>query len=103
ALPLPYPQQRSLRAAHDAALEDLATNHLTGIIEAYGFTSYEMDSALARADRTPYEALFEEGAKNSEMSGDKMKHLFEMMVDTRQLWKRIEAAKAQKGDMQAKL
>ncbi|KAK5705294.1 hypothetical protein LTR97_002412 [Elasticomyces elasticus] len=103
ALPLSYTQQRSLRAAHDAAVEELATNHLTGIIEAYGFTSYEMDSALARADRTPYEALFEEGAKSSEMSGDKMKHLFEMMVDTRQLWKRIEAAKAQKGDMQAKL
>ena len=37
----------------------------------------------------PYEALLE-GAKKSEMSGEKMSHLWGMMVDTRKMWKRIE-------------
>ncbi|TKA78007.1 hypothetical protein B0A55_03845 [Friedmanniomyces simplex] len=103
ALPLPFAQQRSLRAAHDAAIENIAANHLASIIVAYGFTEYEMDSALARADKTPYEALFEEGARRSEMSGNSMSHLWPMMVDTRQMWKRIDGARGQKGNMQAKL
>jgi len=103
ALSLTYAQQRCLRAAHDAAVEHFAANHLSTIIGAYGFTEYEMDSALARADKTPYEALFEEGAQRSEMSGDKMSHLWPMMVDTRKMWKRMEDAKGEEGNVQAKL
>lgn len=90
ALHLDPTQQRLLRRAHDAAVEQLASKHLKTIVEGYGFTEYELDSALARADKEPYEALFEEGAKKSEMSGNGMSHLWSMMVDTRQLWKRIE-------------
>jgi acyl-CoA oxidase len=91
ALSLSHEQQRALRAAFENAVDKLAAKHLTDIITAYGFTEYEMDSALARADKSPYEALFEEGAKRSEMSGNGMSHLWPMMVDTRQLWRRASA------------
>lgn len=94
ALPISQAQQRALRSAHDAAIEELASEHLHDIIEGYGFTEYEMDSALARADKTPYEALFEEGAKRSEMSGNGMSHLWPMMVDTRKTFERIQEARA---------
>lgn len=60
------------------------------VIDAYGFTEYELDSALARADQTPYEAFFE-GAQKSEMNN--MQHLWPMMVDTRRIWKRLEEEK----------
>lgn len=91
ALPLSPAQQRTLRFALDQAVENLAGEHLDEIIAAYGFVEFELDSALARSDKTPYEALFEEGAKRSEMSGNGMSHLWPMMVDTRQIWKRIKA------------
>lgn len=94
ALPLTSHQRRLLRAAESAAIEDLAEHHLDEIMQAYGFTEYEMDSALARSDKEPYEALFEEGAQRSEMSGAGMSHLWPMMVDTRSMWKRIEEEKA---------
>jgi acyl-CoA oxidase len=88
ALPLDGGQQRALRAAYDEALDDLAGNHVGTIIDAYGLTEYELDSALAKSDQSPYEALFE-GAKRSEMSGASMSHLWPMMVDTRKLWDKI--------------
>jgi acyl-CoA oxidase len=72
ALPLSQSQHKSLRLAKAAAIENLKTNHLARIIGAYGFTEYEMDSALARSDTEPYEALFQEGAVRSEMSGTGM-------------------------------
>ncbi|KAK3684524.1 hypothetical protein LTR37_020199 [Vermiconidia calcicola] len=90
ALPLSQAQHKRLRLAKSAAVEQLAEKHLSDIIAAYGFTEYELDSALARSDKEPYEALFEEGAVTSEMSGDGMAHLWPMMVDTRQMWRRIE-------------
>ncbi|KXL42234.1 MAG: hypothetical protein FE78DRAFT_110298 [Acidomyces sp. 'richmondensis'] len=74
ALLLSPPQQKALRSAHDMAVEKLASKPVVEIIEAYDFIEYEMDSALARADKTQYEALFE-GAKLSEMSGNTMSHL----------------------------
>lgn len=89
ALPLDQVQQKLLRTAYAGALEDLATNHIATIIDAYGLTEYELDSALARSDQTPYEALLD-GAKKSEMSGTQMSHLWPMMVDTRRTWKKIE-------------
>jgi acyl-CoA oxidase len=99
ALPLSQSQHKSLRLAKAAAIEDLKTNHLAHIIEAYGFTEYEMDSALARSDTEPYEALFQEGAVRSEMSGTAMSYLWPMMVDTRRMWKKIEEEKAGKAKL----
>jgi hypothetical protein len=49
---------------------------------------------LARSDTEPYEALFQEGAVRSEMSGTAMSYLWPMMVDTRRMWKEIEEEKA---------
>ena len=95
ALPLSLDQQKLLREAYAEALEDYATNHVASIIDAYGLTEYELDSALAKADQTPYEALLE-GAKRSEMSGAGMSHLWPIMVDTRQIWKRLEEEKGNK-------
>ena len=83
-----------MRLAKNTAIETFKEQHLAEVIEAYGFTEYELDSALARSDKEPYEALFEEGAQRSEMSGNGMAHLWPVMVDTRQTWKRIEAEKA---------
>jgi acyl-CoA oxidase len=89
-LHLTPPQLVALRSAYQSALDHFAGGgHVAAIVNAYGLTEYEMDSALARADQTPYEALLE-GAKKSEMSGEKMSHLWPMMVDTRRLWQRIE-------------
>ena len=61
-------------------------------MDAWGLMEYELDSALARADKTPYEAL-REGAKNSEMSGDGMKSFRPFMVETRNTWREIEEEK----------
>jgi len=98
ALPLSINQQKSLRLAYADALEDLASNHVGTTIDAYGLTEYELDSALARSDQTPYEALFDD-AKRSEMSGMQMSHLWPMMVDTRQIWKRIEEERNNKAKL----
>lgn len=94
ALPLSQAQWKSLRLAKNAAVDELAAKYFDRIINAYGFTEFELDSALARSDKEPYEALFEEGAVRSEMSGNGMSHLWPMMVDTRQLWRKIEEEKA---------
>lgn len=94
ALPLTQAQHRSLRRAKSSAIEDMAENHLDQIIEAYNFTEFELDSALARSDKEPYQALFEEGAVRSEMSGNGMSHLWPMMVDTRNIWRKVEEEKA---------
>ena len=58
-----------------------------------------MDSALARTDKEPYAALFEEGAVRSEMSGNGMAHLWPMMVETRQMWRQIEEEKGGKAKL----
>lgn len=92
ALPLSLNEQKLLREAYAAALEDYAQSHVASIVDAYGLTEYELDSALAKADQTPYEALFE-GAKRSEMSGAGMSHLWPLMVETRQMWQKIEQDK----------
>ena len=99
AVTLSQPQYKTLRLAKSAAIESLTQKHLADIIEAYGFTEYELDSALARSDTEPYQALFEEGAVRSEMSGNGMSHLWPMMVDTRQMWRKIEEQKAGKAKL----
>jgi acyl-CoA oxidase len=82
ALPLSQSQHKSLRLAKSTAIETLKANHLASIIEAYGFTEYEMDSALARSDTEPYEALFQEGAVRSEMSGFGMSPRIQPIYET---------------------
>ncbi|KAK5175464.1 uncharacterized protein LTR77_000603 [Saxophila tyrrhenica] len=99
ALPLTQAQHRTVRLAKASVVDEIATKHIDGIIEAYGFTEFELDSALARPDKNPYEALFEEGAVRSEMSGNGMSHLWPMMVDTRNMWRRIEEEKAGKAKL----
>ena len=90
ALPLPATQLSALRKAYSDALAAFAdSGSVAAVIDAYGLTEYEMDSALARSGQTPYEALLA-GARASEMSGEKMAHLWPMMVDTRQIWRRVE-------------
>lgn len=81
------------------AIDDLASNHIDTIVAAYGLTEYELDSALARTNLNPYEALFH-GAKNSEMSGENMSHIWPLIVETTNLWenKDIDALKNSKGD-----
>jgi acyl-CoA oxidase len=96
ALPLSLDHQSLLREAYRDALADLAVNHVATIIDAYGLTEYEMDSALAKSDQTPYEALLD-GAKKSEMSGAGMSHLWHMMVDTRNTWAKLQQEKQNKG------
>lgn len=44
---------------------------------------------MARTDRTPYEALWED-AKNSEMSGNGLKDMRPFMVETRNTWQDLE-------------
>ena len=79
-------------SAYDTAIQTLA-GHTKEIIDAYGFTDFEMDSALARPDMDPYQALLE-GAKNSEMNN--MKDIWPLIVDARKIWGRLEAEQAVK-------
>lgn len=92
ALPPPYTlsgtHRQFLRKAYDEALEDSATKHVANIVnDGFGFTEHELDSALARADQMPYEALFE-GAQQSEMND--IQHLWLMFVDTRKTWQKLQ-------------
>lgn len=90
-LVLEMDQLAALRQAYHLELKNLGDNYIAMIIEAYGLTEYELDSVLARADQTPYEALLD-AAQRSEMSGEKMSHLWPMMVETRQLWRSVDNA-----------
>lgn len=97
-LSLTHQARKLLAQAYRDAINDMAEHHVAKIIDAYGFTEYELDSALARADQTPYAALLD-GAKRSEMNN--MQHLWPMMVNTRRIWQEIEAEKRR--GQQAKL
>jgi acyl-CoA oxidase len=83
-----------LRSAYDKIIVEVAEKHAQAIIIAYGFTEFELDSALARNDQTPYEALLE-GARKSEMN--LMQHLWPMMVETRGIWRQIQLEREQAG------
>ncbi|KAI1940088.1 hypothetical protein LOZ66_002523 [Ophidiomyces ophidiicola] len=83
-------QRNTLLSAYDQAIETLAMHSKT-IIDAYGFTDFEMDSALARPDMDPYEALWQ-GAKQSEMNN--CRDIWPLIVDARKIWGRVEAEKA---------
>jgi acyl-CoA oxidase len=80
----------ALRSAYDSALKNFVEEgHAEKLVDSWGLTEYEMDSALARASESPYEALWE-GAKASEMSGDGMKDVRPTIVSARGLWKEIQ-------------
>ncbi|EXJ53609.1 uncharacterized protein A1O5_13176 [Cladophialophora psammophila CBS 110553] len=98
-LTLTAAQRASLRLAYDAVIVEVAGKHAQNVINAYGFTEFELDSALARSDQSPYEALLE-GAQKSEMNH--MQHLWPMMVDTRKMWRRAQRD-IQKGGVKSKL
>lgn len=83
-------QRRSLSSAYDEAIDNLSRLSQS-IISAYGFTDFEMDSALARPDMDPYEALLH-GAKSSEMNN--LRELWPAVVDARKIWGRLEEEKA---------
>jgi acyl-CoA oxidase len=89
-LTLTATQRSSLRSAYDQIIVEVAERHASIIVDSYGFTEFELDSALARHDQTPYEALLE-GARKSEMNH--MQHLWPMMVDTRRIWKQVQQEK----------
>lgn len=82
-------QRDLLRQAYSSAI-DAFVPHAKTFVEGFGFTEYEMDSALARSDMTPYEALFR-GAQQSEMN--QMQHLRPLIVGARSIWKNLESAK----------
>ncbi|KAJ3529548.1 hypothetical protein NM208_g9704 [Fusarium decemcellulare] len=78
-----------LKQAYDSALNQFAP--LVGdIIEGFGFTEFELDSALARSDLDPYEALLD-GAKNSEMNASR--HLWPIIIGATKIWKEVNLAK----------
>jgi len=82
-------QRESLRAAVTSAIEAF-TSLVKVFIQGFAFTEYELDSALARSDMNPYEALFQ-GAQKSEMNH--MPHLRPLIVSARSIWKNLESAK----------
>ncbi|KAF7193638.1 Peroxisomal acyl-coenzyme A oxidase 1 [Pseudocercospora fuligena] len=97
------PEERaSLKKAYLHAINDLATHHVAGIVQAFGFTEYELDSALARADKSPYESLFE-AAKNSELSGEKMEHMYPVIIETTNIWRKMQNEAAISEQHRAKL
>src|ERR1700761_3936094 len=83
-------QRDWLTDAYDDAIEELA-GHARDIVEGYGFTEWEMDSALAKAKETPYEALFK-GAQDSEMNH--VQHLWPFIISIRDVWKEVQGEKA---------
>ncbi|KAF2095533.1 acyl-CoA oxidase [Rhizodiscina lignyota] len=83
-------QRDSLADAYDDAVQDLA-KYARDVIDGYGFTEWEMDSALAKAKDTPYEALFK-GAQASEMNH--LQHLWPFIISVRNVWKEVQAEKA---------
>ena len=78
-----------LSCAYDTAIATLGA-HVKTIIHAYGFTDWEMNSALARPDVDPYEALLQ-GAKDSEMNH--VQDLWPLIIDARAIWGRLDAEK----------
>jgi acyl-CoA oxidase len=82
-------QQNLLKEAYVEAIERLSAN-AQFFVDGYGYTEYEMDSALARAGKTPYEALWE-GAQKSEMNH--LQHLRPAIIGARSIWQNIESSK----------
>lgn len=80
----------ALRSAYNTAVSEFAEQgHAEALVDNWGLTEYEMDSALARAGETPYEALWR-AARESEMSGDGMKDVRPTIIGARGVWKEVQ-------------
>ncbi|KAH7110929.1 acyl-CoA dehydrogenase/oxidase C-terminal [Dactylonectria macrodidyma] len=78
-----------LKQAYDSALTHFAQFAGT-LVEGFDFTEFELDSALARSDTDPYQALMM-GARDSEINASQ--HLWPVIVGARSVWKEVNAAK----------
>jgi hypothetical protein len=76
-----------LRSAHRASLFAF-TSHVTSIVDAFGFTEFELDSVFARKDKTPYEALWDT-AQESALTDNNF--IRPELLRARSLWKQYEA------------
>jgi acyl-CoA oxidase len=79
----------SLQRAHEAAIARAAP-HIDRLVEALGFTEYELDSAFARGDKTPYEALWQT-AKESELNDNAF--IRPSLLYARNLWRKFPSSK----------
>lgn len=80
----------NLRRAHETAISRFAGAHVDAVVDALGFTEYELNSVFARSDQTPYEGLLEV-AKQSEMTDNTF--IRPAMLEARNLWKKYGRAK----------
>jgi acyl-CoA oxidase len=79
----------SLRRALEVAVANSAP-HIDSLVEALGFTEFELDSVFARGDKTPYEALWE-GAKQSELNDNAF--IRPSLLYARNLWRKYPSSK----------
>ncbi|KAJ9608524.1 hypothetical protein H2200_007512 [Cladophialophora chaetospira] len=78
-----------LRVAHKDAISAFSGD-LDAVMEAFGFTEYELNSVFARSDQTPYEGLLEV-AKKSELTDNTF--IRPTLLEARSLWKKYGRAK----------
>ena len=78
-----------LQIAHKNAISEFAS-HIDVIVEAFGFTEYEVNSVFARADRTPYEGLLNVAKQSALTDNTSVRPL---LLEARNLWKRYGRAK----------
>ncbi|KIW96393.1 uncharacterized protein Z519_03462 [Cladophialophora bantiana CBS 173.52] len=79
----------SLRLAYQHAISDFAT-HAHALVEAFGFTEYELNSVFAQSGQTPYEGLLDV-AKQSELTDNVF--IRPTLLRARSLWKKYGRAK----------
>ncbi|EXJ63786.1 hypothetical protein A1O7_00121 [Cladophialophora yegresii CBS 114405] len=79
----------NLRLAHKDAISIFAGN-VDRVVDALGFTEYELNSVFARSSQTPYEGLLEV-AKQSELTDNRF--VRPMLLEARSLWKQYRRAK----------
>ncbi|OCT53160.1 putative peroxisomal acyl-coenzyme A oxidase 1.2 [Cladophialophora carrionii] len=79
----------NLRLAHKAAISVFA-REVERVVEAFGFTEYELNSVFARSSQTPYEGLLEV-AKQSELTDNRF--IRPTLLEARSLWKKYSRAK----------
>ncbi len=75
-----------LRVAHEGAIRTFAAaDRVDAVVEALGFTEYELNSVFARSDRDPYEGLLEV-ARRSELTDNTF--IRPTLLEARSLWKK---------------
>jgi hypothetical protein len=79
----------NLRLAHKDAIS-VFTRNVDRVVEAFGFTEYELNSVFARSGQTPYDGLLEV-AKQSELTDNHF--IRPTLLEARSLWKKYSRAK----------